>query len=43
MRALLSIHDKHGAESFAAGLAALGFEIVSSGGTSTFLAEHGIT
>ena len=42
MRALLSVYDKHGIESFAAGLVALGFELVSSGGTATFLAEHGL-
>ena len=42
MRALISVYDKHGSEVFAHGLADLGFEIVSSGGTATFLEEHGI-
>ncbi len=42
MRALISVYDKHGIETFAAGLRELGFEIVSSGGTASFLEEHGI-
>jgi phosphoribosylaminoimidazolecarboxamide formyltransferase / IMP cyclohydrolase len=42
MRALISVHDKHGIDSFAAGLAQLGFELVSSGGTASFLAEQGL-
>jgi phosphoribosylaminoimidazolecarboxamide formyltransferase/IMP cyclohydrolase len=42
MRALISVYDKHGIETFAAGLAELGFELVSSGGTATFLEEHGL-
>jgi len=42
MRALLSVWDKTGLAAFAEGLAALKFELVSSGGTSQFLAEHGI-
>jgi phosphoribosylaminoimidazolecarboxamide formyltransferase / IMP cyclohydrolase len=40
MRALVSVHDKHGIDSFAAGLRELGFEIVSSGGTASFLEEN---
>jgi phosphoribosylaminoimidazolecarboxamide formyltransferase/IMP cyclohydrolase len=43
MRALISVYDKHGVEGFAAGLTELGFEVVSSGGTATFLEEQGIT
>ena len=42
MRALLSVWDKTGLEAFAKGLVALKYELVSSGGTSAFLAEHGI-
>jgi phosphoribosylaminoimidazolecarboxamide formyltransferase / IMP cyclohydrolase len=42
MRALISVYDKHGIETFAAGLRELGFEIVSSGGTASFLREQGI-
>ncbi|HZQ26570.1 MAG TPA: bifunctional phosphoribosylaminoimidazolecarboxamide formyltransferase/IMP cyclohydrolase [Acidimicrobiales bacterium] len=41
-RALLSVYDKTGLEAFASGLAALGFELLSSGGTSRALAEAGI-
>ena len=41
-RALLSVYDKTGIEAFAAGLVALGFELVSSGGTSKTLAEAGV-
>jgi phosphoribosylaminoimidazolecarboxamide formyltransferase/IMP cyclohydrolase len=41
VRALLSVYDKHGIEQFAGGLRELGFELVSSGGTATFLEEHG--
>jgi len=37
-RALLSVYDKTGIAEFARELAALGFEIVSSGGTAAFLA-----
>jgi phosphoribosylaminoimidazolecarboxamide formyltransferase / IMP cyclohydrolase len=33
MRALISVYDKRGAAVFAAGLAALGWEVVSTGGT----------
>ena len=42
MRALVSVYDKHGVDSFARGLAELGFELVSSGGTATFLEEQGL-
>jgi phosphoribosylaminoimidazolecarboxamide formyltransferase/IMP cyclohydrolase len=42
MRALLSVWDKTGLEALAQGLAALDVELVSSGNTSRFLAEHGI-
>jgi phosphoribosylaminoimidazolecarboxamide formyltransferase/IMP cyclohydrolase len=41
-RALLSVYDKTGLEAFAKGLTALGFELLSSGGTSRALAEAGI-
>ncbi len=36
-RALLSVSDKHGIEEFAQGLAELGFEIISTGGTQKAL------
>ncbi|MGQ0520428.1 MAG: bifunctional phosphoribosylaminoimidazolecarboxamide formyltransferase/IMP cyclohydrolase [Actinomycetota bacterium] len=42
MRALVSVYDKTGLEAFARGLAGLGFELVSSGGTSAALAGAGI-
>ncbi|HEX7166308.1 MAG TPA: bifunctional phosphoribosylaminoimidazolecarboxamide formyltransferase/IMP cyclohydrolase [Acidimicrobiales bacterium] len=42
MRALLSVWDKTGLQAFAEGLVALKWDLVSSGGTSAFLAEHGI-
>ena len=42
MRALISVYEKAGVEAFAAGLAELGFELVSSGGTATFLEDHGL-
>ena len=42
MRALLSVYDKTGLEAFARGLVSLGFELVSSGGTSRALADAGI-
>jgi hypothetical protein len=42
VRALLSVWDKTGLEAFAKGLVALKFELVSSGNTSAFLAEHDI-
>ena len=41
-RALLSVSDKTGVVDFARGLAELGVEIVSTGGTATALAEAGI-
>ena len=41
-RALLSVYDKTGLEAFARGLVSLGYELVSSGGTSKALAEAGI-
>jgi phosphoribosylaminoimidazolecarboxamide formyltransferase/IMP cyclohydrolase len=42
MRALISVWDKSGVDDFARGLHELGFELVSSGGTATFLEEHGL-
>lgn len=42
MRALLSVSDKAGIVDFARGLAALGFEIISTGGTFKLLKEEGI-
>ncbi len=42
MRALLSVYDKTGAVDLARGLTELGWELVSSGGTSAALAEAGI-
>jgi phosphoribosylaminoimidazolecarboxamide formyltransferase/IMP cyclohydrolase len=42
MKALLSVYDKTGIEEFARGLAALGWELVSSGGTSAALTAAGI-
>ena len=41
-RALISVHDKHGVAEFAQGLAELGWELVSSGGTAAHLEERGI-
>jgi len=41
-RALLSVSDKNGLGSFAAGLIAAGFEIVSTGGTAKALRDAGI-
>src|SRR5713101_9758040 len=41
-RALVSVSDKRGVVDFARGLAALGFEILSTGGTASLLAEAGI-
>ena len=41
MRALISVYDKTGVAEFARGLAELGFELVSSGGTAAALAEAG--
>ena len=42
MKALLSVYDKTGIEEFARGLADLGWELVSSGGTSAALTAAGI-
>jgi phosphoribosylaminoimidazolecarboxamide formyltransferase / IMP cyclohydrolase len=42
-RALVSVHDKNGLAEFARQLAALGIEIVSTGGTARFLRESGTT
>jgi phosphoribosylaminoimidazolecarboxamide formyltransferase/IMP cyclohydrolase len=42
MKALLSVYDKTGIEGFARGLADLGWELVSSGGTSAALTAAGI-
>jgi phosphoribosylaminoimidazolecarboxamide formyltransferase / IMP cyclohydrolase len=42
MRALISVYDKTDIVSFARGLAELGWEIVSSGGTAAQLEEHGV-
>jgi len=42
-RALLSVSDKSGLIEFATGLAAEGFEIISTGGTAASLREAGIT
>ncbi|HQR68911.1 MAG TPA: bifunctional phosphoribosylaminoimidazolecarboxamide formyltransferase/IMP cyclohydrolase, partial [Thermoanaerobaculia bacterium] len=41
-RALLSVSDRTGLVEFARGLAALGFEIVSTGGTAKHLAQGGV-
>src|SRR6476659_6223962 len=41
-RALLSVSDKTGLADFAKGLAEMGVEILSTGGTAKFLAQQGI-
>lgn len=41
-RALISVSDKTGVTTFAAGLVANGFEIISTGGTRTVLEEAGV-
>lgn len=41
-RALLSVSDKTGIQDFAAGLAARGFELISTGGTARTLREAGL-
>ena len=41
-RALVSVYDKEGLVEFCRGLAELGIEILSSGGTARLLAEHDI-
>jgi phosphoribosylaminoimidazolecarboxamide formyltransferase / IMP cyclohydrolase len=43
VRALISVYDKTGVAGFARGLADLGFELVSSGGTAAVLEEAGLT
>jgi len=42
-RALLSCHDKTGLDAFAKELAAMGIELVASGGTAEFLAKQGLS
>jgi phosphoribosylaminoimidazolecarboxamide formyltransferase/IMP cyclohydrolase len=42
VRAVLSVYDKSGLEQFAKHLAELGFELVSTGGTHAYLAQHGL-
>lgn len=42
MRALISVSDKHGLIEFSQGLVALGFEIISTGGTLALLQQHNI-
>ncbi len=42
MRALLSVYDKAGIEPFARGLAGLGWDLVSTGGTYRTLAAAGL-
>ena len=42
MRAILSVSDKTGLEAFARGLASLGVELVSTGGTARAIAAAGI-
>lgn len=41
-RALISVSDKKGIVEFAQGLQSLGYEIISTGGTSKVLKEAGI-
>ena len=41
-RALVSVSDKTGLAAFTAGLAEMGFEIVSTGGTRRFLEQNGV-
>jgi phosphoribosylaminoimidazolecarboxamide formyltransferase/IMP cyclohydrolase len=41
-RALVSVHDKTGVVDFATGLAALGVEVLSTGGTAKLLRESGV-
>ena len=41
-RALLSVFDKDGIDDLARGLASLGFEIVSTGGTARHLEAAGV-
>ena len=42
-RALLSVHDKTGIADLARGLVEAGWELVSSGGTASVLADEGVT
>ncbi|MEE9584102.1 MAG: bifunctional phosphoribosylaminoimidazolecarboxamide formyltransferase/IMP cyclohydrolase [Candidatus Brocadiales bacterium] len=42
-RALVSVYDKRGVVEFAKGLARLGVEIISSGGTAKLLRENGLS
>ena len=42
MRVLISVTDKTGVSEFARGLAELGAELISTGGTSRLLREQGI-
>ncbi len=42
MRALISVYDKTGLGGFARGLDELGFELVASGGTASFLESEGL-
>ena len=42
MRALISVYDKTGVEDLGRGLAALGYELVASGGTADVLEEAGL-
>jgi phosphoribosylaminoimidazolecarboxamide formyltransferase/IMP cyclohydrolase len=41
-RALISVYEKEGVDAFARALHELGFELVSSGGTASFLEEQGL-
>lgn len=41
-RALISVSDKAGLDEFAAGLAELGYELVSTGGTAQYLRDAGL-
>jgi phosphoribosylaminoimidazolecarboxamide formyltransferase/IMP cyclohydrolase len=41
-RALISVYDKEGIETFAQALHELGWELVSSGGTASYLEEQGL-
>ncbi len=43
MRALLSVYDKTGVVEFGRGLAALGWDLISTGGTHQALSEAGLT
>ena len=43
MRALFSVYDKSGIVELASGLAELGWDLVSSGGTAAALREAGLT